>query len=319
MQTHTNRRLAIVLNVLLVMILTLMALGAGVRTMNAGLSCPDWPLCFGKVIPDFHPGVYFEFIHRAYAGLVGLVFFGCCLRIVFSKGLPASARIASVFGLVVLVAQVVMGALTVLKTIGPLYVTSHLMLATLFFCSVLWMRFAIRPQVERAPAQPPWWIYSHSLITSAAVLFQILLGGLVASTYAGMVCVDWPLCNGQWIPTLKGPIGLQIIHRFFAYGLAVGIPLFAFVAHRNRRASWMTKQLLGLSLASAGIVLLQVVIGISNLLLFIPPWLTVIHQSVALILLAVSLRMYFVARQMAPVIVPAAESPRAYAVAGVSG
>ena len=54
-------------------IFILIALGGGVRAMDAGLACPDWPLCFGDYIPDYHPQDFLEFIHRALAGLVGIV------------------------------------------------------------------------------------------------------------------------------------------------------------------------------------------------------------------------------------------------------
>src|SRR3989338_6636406 len=97
-----DRRLVIGLRSLLVMIVGLMAPGAGVRTMNAGLSCPDWPLCFGKMIPDFHPGVWFEFVHRAYAGLVALVFAGLCVSVFLSKTAPHAAKRAALFGVLFL-------------------------------------------------------------------------------------------------------------------------------------------------------------------------------------------------------------------------
>src|ERR1700760_1820611 len=49
----------------------LIVLGGAVRALNAGLACPDWPLCFGDYVPDFHPQVYLEFIHRVLAGSIG--------------------------------------------------------------------------------------------------------------------------------------------------------------------------------------------------------------------------------------------------------
>ena len=74
-----------IISVLIFLTLDLMLLGAGVRTMDAGLACPDWPLCFGKVIPDYHFGVYLEFLHRAIAGLVSLIFFPCLIYVFINK------------------------------------------------------------------------------------------------------------------------------------------------------------------------------------------------------------------------------------------
>lgn len=316
-----SRKFVITVRVLLVMIVTLMALGAGVRTMNAGLSCPDWPLCFGKVIPDFHPGVYFEFIHRAYAGLVSLVFFACCVYVFRSKTIARGAKIAAGIGIFVLLAQIIMGGLTVLRFVEWEVVTSHLMLATFFFCSVLFIHFNAAPAIEKPAMKAPTILKYVTGFLAFAVLFQIYLGGAVASTYAGSVCVDWPMCNGQWVPTWAGAIGRQIIHRFVAYFLAVAILAYALVINSKKKEAWVTPQLLKLSRWNMVVVFAQVGLGIANLLFYIPPGLAVPHQSVGIILLAVNLRTFFVARSIArePVLEPAAIKPSIGQAVGVSG
>ena len=306
--TKSHRKLAVLLVILSVMIVTLMALGAGVRTMNAGLSCPDWPLCFGKIIPDFHPAVWFEFVHRAYAGLVAIVFAVCFFWVLRLKTAPRAAKMAAVAGLFFLVMQIVAGALTVLWLVKWAAVTSHLLLATLFFCSVLWILFQIRPDIEEPTVKAPRTLSFLAGWISLFVFMQIALGGIVASTYAGSVCVDWPLCNGQWVPTWKGAIGHQVSHRFMAYFLAIVIAVYAVVIQTQSRKPWVTKQLLRLSRFNIAIVLLQVGVGVANLLLFIPPSVTVLHQSMAILLLAINLRTYFVARAIVRVRIPARDS-----------
>lgn len=296
-----SRKYVITLRVLLVMIIGLMALGAGVRTMNAGLACPDWPLCFGKVIPDFHVGVYFEFIHRAYAGLVSLVFFGVCFYAFRSPAVPASAKWFAGLGIFTLLFQIIMGGLTVLKLLSFSVVTSHLMLATIFFCCVLWMLMTSDPAVQSKGFSPPAYLRWLSVLLPFIVFGQIFLGGLVASSYAGMVCLDFPTCNGQWVPTWEGPIGIQVIHRFGAYFVAFSIFLVATLMHFQRESEWMTKQVRFLALMMMGLISLQIVIGILNLKFFIPPSITVAHQSVAVILLAVCFRMMHVMRVLSVV------------------
>jgi cytochrome c oxidase assembly protein subunit 15 len=318
---NQNKKFAIVLVVLSVMIVTLMALGAGVRTMNAGLSCPDWPLCFGKIIPDFHPAVWFEFVHRAYAGLVALVFAACFFYVLRLKTAPPAAKYAAVAGLFFLLMQIVAGALTVLWLVKWAAVTSHLLLATLFFCSVLWILFQVHPAVESPTSRAPRALRLVTGLLAVFVFLQIALGGIVASTYAGSVCVDWPLCNGQWVPAWQGAIGHQVSHRFFAYFLAIAIAVYALVIQMNAKKSWVTPQILRLSRMNAAVVVMQVCVGVANLLLFIPPWVTVVHQSMAILLLAVNLRTYFVARLIARSAIPAAPaqtSTQAFST-GVSG
>ena len=290
-----------VLRILLLLIVTLMALGAGVRTMNAGLSCPDWPLCFGKVIPDFHAGTYFEFIHRAYAGLVSIVFMGVAVYALGSKTLPRNVKIAASLGIIALLLQIVMGGLTVLLLVKAVIVTGHLVCATLFFCSVLFMYFFANPAIERNIKPAPVVLSRITGFFALLTFVQLTIGGFVASTYAGSVCVDWPLCNGQWVPTWTGAIGLQIMHRFVAYFLAVCLIAYAMLVQtlsKREAATWMTSQVLWLSRLSALMVVMQVCVGVANLMWFIPPSITVLHQTMAVILLAVNLRAHFVARAL---------------------
>ena len=291
-----------VMRVLLVLIVLLMALGAGVRTMNAGLSCPDWPLCFGKVIPEFHVGVWFEFVHRAYAGLVSLLFLGTAVYAIWSPVLPRAVKVAAVCGIGALMMQIVMGALTVLLLVKAVIVTGHLICATLFYMSVLAMYFYAKPNIVRNDKAAPVILSRSTGFFAVATFLQLVVGGFVASTYAGSVCVDWPLCNGVWVPTWRGAIGLQITHRFIAYFLTVSLLAYAIVIQtlqKREAKTWMTHQILLLSRVSAGLVILQMGVGIANLLFYIPPSVTVLHQTMAIVLLTVNLRAYFVARELA--------------------
>jgi cytochrome c oxidase assembly protein subunit 15 len=54
--------------------LLLMAVGSATRVMNAGLACPDWPLCYGQLVPSkqMNLQVFLEWFHRLDAALIGL-------------------------------------------------------------------------------------------------------------------------------------------------------------------------------------------------------------------------------------------------------
>src|SRR5580698_5566531 len=96
---------------LVVGVFFLIARGGSVRVMNAGLACPDWPLCFGDVIPDYHPQVYFEFIHRVMAGTVSIAVLVLHFLLFRSRASRAVKGMAA-FSLFVLLAQIVFGGLT---------------------------------------------------------------------------------------------------------------------------------------------------------------------------------------------------------------
>lgn len=290
----SHRRYEIWLQLLLVIIIGVMALGAATRAMNAGLSCPDWPLCFGKLIPDFHPAVWFEFVHRACVGGMTVIFLLCAFYGFKKSDIPAGVRKAAGIGLILLVMQIVFGALTVKMQVMPIIVTTHLCLATSFFMCVFWMTMALDERVERPHAILPAGFTAFAKVSPFLIFAQLIIGGFVASTYAGAVCIDWPLCNGQWIPTWQGAIGLQIIHRLIAYALAVAVIAFAVIMQRSHIRPWVTPQFLRISRWMAFVIFLQIIIGAMNLRFAIPPWLTTLHSSIAIILLAISVRLYFV-------------------------
>ena len=265
--------------------LCLIVLGASVRARGAGLACPDWPLCFGALIPRFNILVAFEWSHRALAGgvflgLAALSF--ACLR---NADLRAPMRGRLLFAWFLLVAQAVLGGLTVLLRLAPWTVSVHLILGNAF-CLTLFLlsrdvheRASGRPP-ERAPIATGTRLLAALLAT--CLLLQLLLGGLVSSQYAGLACSSFPTCNGaSLVPSLSGVVGLHVLHRLNAFLLLVTIcSMMWWTRGSNRMAS--------LSQIAAGLICLQIVIGVANVLLRLPFELRGLHTGVgALIVMAV--------------------------------
>ena len=204
--------------VLVIAVFFLIALGGSVRIMKAGLACPDWPLCFGDVIPDYHPQVYFEFIHRVVAGVVSIGALSLQF-ILFRSCAPRLLKALGAFSLALLLAQVVFGGLTVILLLKSGVVETHLLLGTGFFLTLLWMYLSLKEKPVRDSGSP--WLFFQSLFLFGAVYTQVFLGGMVAANFASLVCIDFPKCHGQWLPTLSGIIGLHMIHRLWAYCVTI--------------------------------------------------------------------------------------------------
>jgi cytochrome c oxidase assembly protein subunit 15 len=319
-----------VLNGLVIEVFLLICLGGSVRLMNAGLACPDWPLCFGDFIPDYHPQVYLEFIHRAMAGIVSITT-GVLIVFMFrARNVPLSVKRTALFAIVLLLTQIVFGGLTVLLALRANVVAAHLTMGVGFFLLLLWIYLTLKRRAEAGLLGPA---YAHLAVGDAlapapvksvtgsgvssagesdfgtravplaqvvpskikrwciflfcAVYGQLILGGLVASNYASLACIDFPKCQGEWIPTLSGVVGLHVIHRFGAYTVLALILANFFSVRRSSEANARMKKLAGLMLM---FVLMQVCIGIANVLLLAPPLIAVAHLGVGTATLSVALR-----------------------------
>lgn len=262
----------------------LMIWGAATRASGAGISCPDWPLCHGYVVPPLDSGaypadplyrvdkVYLEFVHRALASLVSVG--AVTLSVLrWRKGLKRS----TVWLLGLLGAQVAMGAVTVLLKNAPYTVVIHLSLALTFLATLVWMR---QGTPETLPASGT---HGRRLLWLLAIaVTQVLIGGVVSSRGIGLACFDFPLCNGQLIPdSVTFEVAWQLTHRTVATCLVVGacllwLPGVAAPADGQRRRA----------MALLGTLAVQVLLGAMNVWFQIPPWVSAMHLGTAAVLVA---------------------------------
>jgi cytochrome c oxidase assembly protein subunit 15 len=183
-------------------------------------------------------------------------------------------------------AQALLGALTVWKLLDPNVVSGHLAVALLLFATLLTLGLSAR-QAARDGARPiprRAGLLPLFAVATAAIWVQAVLGGVVSTNHASLACPDWPTCNGRWLPELTGLVGLQMAHRFGAYLL---IALLAWVAVRAGGAPDVTTRNLGRAMFL--LVLAQGAIGVANILLGIPVWVSALHLGTATLLLALAL------------------------------
>ena len=117
---------------------TTIVVGGTVRGMNAGLTCPDWPLCNGSVVPNLaDTGILVEYIHRLVAALTGIFMLSTLIAAVLWFRPEMRIVTPSIMSFAILVTQVAVGALTIASDNDWVVVTIHLALGTATLASAL--------------------------------------------------------------------------------------------------------------------------------------------------------------------------------------
>ncbi|MFT6229586.1 MAG: cytochrome c oxidase assembly protein subunit 15, partial [Myxococcota bacterium] len=255
---------------------------------EAGLACPDWPLCFGEAVPAFNLEIAFEVGHRYLAGFISLVFVVVSVLALRNPHLRRRAGPWIGVGAIVLATQIVFGALTVTELLSPPVVTTHLILGNTFSALLFGLALTLREAGFPRRRAPVGTLPKVAAGVLAVTLFaQLALGGLVSASHAGLACGTWPSCNGNgWFPTVEGLVGLQVMHRITAYTLAT-VAFGVFFSSRMR----------GRFGAASGVLVLvvigQVVLGILNVMNQLPESVTILHSAgaAALVLLTLFLNL----------------------------
>ena len=178
----------------------LLLVGATVSATGAGLACPDWPLCHGRVIPPPERLVLIEYSHRLLASLVGILTLSLAALTWRARGAGGLGRLIVAL-LVLLAGQVALGGATVLPRLVPVIIGTHLVTAmtflallVLFTCRARW------PVGLRLDLQGPPGLASTAHLALALAFLQVALGGYTSAFGAGLACPDFPLCLGRLFP-----------------------------------------------------------------------------------------------------------------------
>lgn len=308
-------------------------LGAYTRLVDAGLGCPDWPGCYGHFLWPNQPDeiakaearfpdapveldkTWPEMVHRYFAGVLGLIILTIVLTAIHLRRQTQHVPLKlPLLILIVVILQGVFGMWTVTLKLWPKVVTGHLLggFATL---SLLWLLVQrLGAQTWSLSLQESTQLKNSSLLLWLALILlvmQIALGGWVSSNYAALACADIPLCHGQWLPETDFRAGFNLLQDIGPNYLGGQLDNKARTAiHLGHRLgailTALTIILLGIRLWSVGnaqvkswvlllwaILVIQLTLGISNIVFVLPLYIAVGHNVFAAVLLLVIIAMIY--------------------------
>jgi cytochrome c oxidase assembly protein subunit 15 len=169
--------------------LALMAVGSATRVMNAGLACPDWPLCYGQLVPrqQMNLQVFLEWFHRLDASLIGVMSIWLAVQAWWCRrDVPPWLPWAASGALVLILIQGGLGGLTVTELLRFDIVTAHLGTALAFLITLLIIGLCLTPYQGLGTAGN---LHVVGFVAAGLVYVQCLLGALVGSRWAAHQCL----------------------------------------------------------------------------------------------------------------------------------
>jgi cytochrome c oxidase assembly protein subunit 15 len=282
------------------------------------LGCPDWPGCYGTLtVPQSEEAIahaqvvypdspieshkaWKEMAHRYLAGALGLFVLAIFVQgwrkrkvINVSPWLPTILFILVAF-------QALLGMWTVTLLLKPAVVTAHLMGGMTTLAILTWITHRHWGAASRRFLQSGslrFWTRGALVI----LFLQIFLGGWTSTNYAALACTDFPTCHGAWIPDMDFANAFHWIRELGqdANGQALQLPAFTAIQWAHRVGALATfiylgllgwrlmsqPQLRGLAHIMLVLLIVQIALGIANLVLHLPLVLAVAHNMGAALLL----------------------------------
>ena len=242
---------------------TLLLIFAGglVTSTESGLSVPDWPLSYGRLMPPMVGGIFYEHGHRMVASAVGLL--TVVLAVWLARREPrAWVRRLGYAAFAAVVAQGVLGGLTVLFLLPTAVSVAHACLAQTFFCLIVTIAVVTSPRWRDARATAGGAAFRIGSATVAVIFLQLLAGALMRHTKAGLAIPDFPLSLGRIVPPITSfRIAIAFAHRVGALAVAACVVASAAAAFRSGRPG-LKKTALALLL----LVTVQIALGAATVL-----------------------------------------------------
>jgi heme A synthase len=269
-------------------ILVLITVGSIVRVTGNGLGCPDWPLCYGQVVPPLKLSAWVEFSHRFVGAVTSAQLVGLGFLAWKQYRREVWIFVPAMFSLVLLVVQVSLGGIHVLFELPPSSGWMHTGVAMALAGMVASQVAVTHPALRALTARVSTILKRDrglpiALATTAAVTYLLILtGAYVTRSGASLACPAFPACGAEATQIIYPQlVRIQLLHRFMAFGVALTA---TFTLWRLARAARAERGLRGAVFGLAALIVVQFGLGVSNVLLRLPPWSRTLHLLVAAIL-----------------------------------
>lgn len=292
--------------------LSLIFFGGQVKSHEAGLSVPDWPMTYGQnpityPISEWRGGIFHEHFHRLYAGMVATLTVLLAIWLHFRAPRPGLAELGRLAVLAVL-AQACLGGMTVLLKLPVWVSSSHAILAQTFFLITLLIAYSLsnerarRAAAARIHPEVKTPLLGYGVVLLALVFLQLFLGALMRHTESGLAIPDFPTTAGHYLPTFNaeslawvndwrfehqsdaagsplenvtlGQMIIHFAHRLGALVVSIQVIWLLFSAYRLRATA---PQLWRSALIIGAVCVLQVGLGITSIWTLKNPYVTSFH------------------------------------------
>ena len=280
----------------------LIFVGALVKSTESGLSVPDWPTTFGQnmflfPLSSMVGGIFYEHSHRLIASSVGLCILINAFLIELSN-YKRSVKIIAWITLGAVILQGVLGGLTVLFFLPAWLSASHGTLGQTTFCLTIILATITSPKLSNYSfTKSNTYIKMLSIYVIMAVWIQLIIGAIVRHTESGLVALDFPKMNDEWIPSfskesiknindirflknfdsyfelepiIHGQLLIHFIHRTWGYIVFLFILYFIYLLYKKSTYNYISLILLTL-------ICLQIGLGAFTILTYKHFFITSLH------------------------------------------
>ena len=261
--------------------LVLIGVGALVRTTGSGLGCPDWPFCYGQIIPPAEKMAIIEYSHRTLAMVVGFLIMGTAWVTLRHHSDDRPARTLAIISLPLLFLQAWFGKVIVERELPAEVVMIHLgtALALLAMLAVIAAFSVLGPARRRVESSERASVLRIAHIAAIVIAGVLMVGAYTVGSDAGVACTTWPSCAEGAVPFVDGG-RLQHIHWLHRITVVAGlaaIGVLAMAATNMRERTPILERAVWAALALYGV---QIAIGALNILSGFAELVLVAHLAV---------------------------------------